>query len=302
MSFTQVYNDVAVSLPHDKATSVNRKDLAILSIRASKVLEHYNTALGCSSAIIDKTGAFISGQDDAQMVQVCALCRKHFFKYLSTHEDSEHSCEKMHKDAASEARGINGSYVYVCSTGLVYWVSPLYRNGRYAGSLIAGRAEGVSGSTIQDLVQNIQNGSMSMQDVSKIISTSLEKTHEEVQTMAQMLFLCAEAISEKPTDNYTHHLEKNELRLEHPMEKERLLLAALRRGDKQTSSRSLRNLWGIFLPQFPAIWNERVYGQLNWLCFFHARQFQAAPVSMYFWKITTVIYGAYWKQKHRKSW
>jgi len=279
MRFIEVDNNSKISSGNTKAKSVNQKDMEVLGIKASQILLHYSAALGCPVSIIDKDGVFLSSQDETQMAKLCAVCKEHFQKNLAPHKDYGHCCEIMHKEAGSEARCINGSYIYVCNAGLVYWVSPLYRNGRYIGALIAGQVTAASKGNAKSLLKNIPASELSQGEITKLVYAIPDKTHEEIQMMAQMLFLYAKAISEKPRDRYTalsampdkiplqdegetstanvaavhpkpQH-DKHEVHLTHPMEKERMLLAALRRGDKQTSSKIIEELMGDILAAVP---------------------------------------------------
>jgi predicted transcriptional regulator len=59
----------------------------------------------------------------------------------------------MDCDALDKSRNANATYVYTCAAGFVFWTSPLFRNGRYAGALTAGQ---VLSCTHKEAVEKLQ--------------------------------------------------------------------------------------------------------------------------------------------------
>jgi len=218
-----------ISAHRDEANIINRREIMPLLAKARQVLGHYEKAMDCFTAVLDKSGKAVEIQKQ--------LCPCDF-------------CGETHQAALAESRQAGGVHIYVCEEGFVYWTSPLYRNGRYAGALIAGQVR------------------------------LSEKKHEEILVMAEMLRLCAEEISdekESPGDinrsksglktwqngiskkpsgqlkivsktNRTHYKEAN---FEYPLEKERVLLAAFRRGDNETGGKILKELMNCILTAMP---------------------------------------------------
>ncbi|AEF82055.1 helix-turn-helix domain-containing protein [Leadbettera azotonutricia] len=171
---------------------ISRRDIKPLLIKAQKTAEFYAKASGCTAAVVDSSGHALSHPE-----------------YFNT---------EIHRKALERSHCAGSSYVYACEKGFVYWTSPIYTAGRYAGAIIAGHVRG--------------------------------KNPDEVKSLARILLLAAERISDPSRDSMTaiDRLAKKK----HPeailhgysLDRERLLLAALRRGDNEKSRKMLNSLLG----------------------------------------------------------
>ena len=148
--------------------------------------------------------------------------------------------ERLHHDAILSSQRTEKALIYNCPLGNTYWTSPLFRKGCYTGSLVAGK-----------------------------IPPNAEKNPEKIRAMAHLLELCAAEISGKEEipgamlrciirrENYQEKNNKvkkikepfsapektvprHYINTDYLMEKERLLLAAFRRGDIKTGKKILK--------------------------------------------------------------
>jgi AraC-like DNA-binding protein/ligand-binding sensor protein len=178
------------------ADIISRRDIKPLLAKAQKAAEFYAHASGCTAAVIDNSGHALSHT-----------------KYFNT---------EIHHDALEKSHCAGSSCVYTCEKGYVYWTSPIYVAGRYAGAIIAGHVRG--------------------------------KEPDEIKSLAYMLLLTTERVSDPSRDSMTviDKLAKKEVGKavlrghprdgSYPLDRERLLLAALRRGDNEKGRKILNEL------------------------------------------------------------
>ncbi|MDR0879007.1 MAG: helix-turn-helix domain-containing protein [Treponema sp.] len=157
--------------------------------------------------------------------------------YLPIQNDSPKPCNEMHVNAIRQAVEKGGSYVYTCEEGRMCWASPVYHDGVFIGAAI--------GSSPGD--------------------------EERIKALAEIMFLCIESIS-ADSENYYETMRRraeqqadlsariNELQSRYsntdqapgyPLDKERMLLSSLRRGDAETAQRILNELLAVLLYSYP---------------------------------------------------
>ena len=203
------------TLSADSVIKTRRKSPVIRSdlpnLKASQILACYSEATGVPAFLLDQAGNNESGKQ-----------------------------EKLHFDALLKSQHPGEALIYNCPLGNTYWTSPLFRKGRYTGALVAGK-----------------------------IPPNAEKNPEKIRAMARLLELCAADISGKEEipgamlrciirrENYhgknnrvqkikesisTHEKAPSEqfINMDYLVEKERLLLAAFRRGDIKTGKKILK--------------------------------------------------------------
>jgi len=206
---------------------IQRRDIDPLILKAEKLVKHYEIAAGCAAKVIIP--------HSINMDSVCSLCN------LNVPAKSLKYCSQLHSEAIAKARILGGSYIYLCGKGLVFWTSPFYSGDRFAGALLSG-----------GLKKTEQNG-------------------ERIKSLAQLMLMCAEQISgrsfnqknaitlykaEKTSkSDYEEYSQESEAKEKQnanteanmdsdicSLDYERMLLACLRRGDKEEGQKILVNL------------------------------------------------------------
>jgi AraC-like DNA-binding protein len=194
---------------------IQRRELDPLLIKANRIVKHYEKASNCR--------AFVMRPESIDHKLICSHCNE------KTCAGFKEKCAYLHTEAVNKARQSGGSYVYLCLKKLVFWTSPFYSGERLAGALFSGGIEG-SG-----------------------------KNNDKVQALAQIMLLCANHLSRANpiqkniisinTDNtevpLTTQEKQNIEKYACQLDTERMLLACLRRGDKEEGQKILNKLLNI---------------------------------------------------------
>ena len=248
----------------NKASIIKRRELEPMLAKTRQILAHYQEAMGCSSLVLDTEGSCIMKSAFREQMRFCRTCRKC---------PGSHPCKETHYKAQMESRNRDETYIYTCAAGFIYWTSPLYWNGRYAGALTAGQVilPGRKKITGQFLHPRKEGGDSGIGG--NILADLPEKGQEEIQAMASLLGICAKEASEtgdEPGDLFHRAAWQNtDQRLsirqdkahdkeklpsggdsgknapekpEYSFEKERLILAAFKRGDIDTGDSIINDL------------------------------------------------------------
>jgi AraC-like DNA-binding protein/ligand-binding sensor protein len=175
-------------------------------------------------------------------------------------------CNNLHKNSIKEAIKKGGSHIYQCGMGLVFWTSPIYTEGSFSGAI---RGSGFLPEEKKkvDFLLNANNthivSNEKTTDETKDRINSLPKADDEkVQSLAEMMQICAESLS-TGSEDYHEILRRRseqqeaikkiiaELEKTYPentekpgysLEKEKILLSILRKGDPAETRKQLNEL------------------------------------------------------------
>jgi len=174
-------------------------------------------------------------------------------------------CREAHINAMREAGRCGKPCLYQCELGLLFWVSPIFSEGKFSGAL---RGSGyVSDSVGNSTFAQKCNGAISAEEFTRRVAALPSGDTEKIQSLAEMLQLCAESLS-TGRENY-HELLRlrseqqasltaliEELKVKYPqgssipgypLDTERQLIAALYRGDKKETERLLNELLAMLI-------------------------------------------------------
>ncbi|MDR0688959.1 MAG: PocR ligand-binding domain-containing protein [Spirochaetaceae bacterium] len=233
---------------------INRREIEPLLLKAHRMLKSYEQAMDCNVSILDKTGRPIEQSD----CPFCCFCKKHYQPSPNQEETEEYPCLILHANAVSEAQRMGGSYIYVCDMGFVFWTSPLYSNGRFAGSLIAGKVLSIEKQQGTEKIYDFFKGKVEEKKILEDLKNIPIRTFEEIKALAQILLICAEQIS-RASEEYMESIKykpeqnspppavqppqgKKSIPSGYSLDRERQLLAALRRGDNEVGKKILNQL------------------------------------------------------------
>ncbi|GHV88424.1 hypothetical protein AGMMS50267_07840 [Spirochaetia bacterium] len=232
---------------------IRRREIEPLLLKAYAVVKSYEKATGTVVAVLDRNHHPIGEAGRTKTFNFCTKCRR------AEHNAAlqrPYPCTGMHIAGIAESRQTGGLYIYMCEFGFVFWTSPLFSNGRSLGALIAGGVLGIDRQKAAAKLCAKYGTAMSLEDAEKLLAEIPEKTSGEIKALARALLLCAEQVF-RDTEEYTDtmmrmaeqescpsnhlHLIKDQYSC-YPIDKERILLAALRRGDREAGKRILNDL------------------------------------------------------------
>jgi AraC-like DNA-binding protein/ligand-binding sensor protein len=236
---------------------INRRDIEPFLDKAVDTLKTYEHAMGCMVAVLDQTGHAVEASDYKKTIFFCSLCKRFYHDPEKQWAADEYPCSGMHKRGVDEARTIDAPYIYMCKMGFVFWACPVYSGGRFAGSLIAGRVLGIDRKKACENISELCRGILSREKIQGYLSEIPERTYDEIKAQAHLLNICAKKLSEGSIDStdvikqsfekkdraHIHITGKNGTEEQgHSLEKERLFLASLRRGDNKTGLKILNEI------------------------------------------------------------
>jgi len=232
--------------------------------REQKVVSLYTQATGSNVQIFDhnfrplETGGDSAGRMPGIEQNVCLYCT------CANRSNGAH-CREEHVNAMRESGRCGKPCIYQCKLGLFFWVSPIFREGKFSGAL---RGSGyISDSVDSSTFAEKCNGTIPAEEFTRRVAALPSGDTEKIQSLAEMLQLCAESLS---TGSENHH-EQLRIRSEqqaslsalieelktkypqgagipgYPLDKERQLIASLQRGDKKEAEKLLNELLAMLI-------------------------------------------------------
>jgi len=227
------------------------------------------------SAYMQATGSNVQLFDYNSMpVELEGSCsiEQHICRYCTSASCGRNSCREMHANKIRESSRSGKSLVYQCDLGLMFWISPIYNEGRFSGALRgSGFLSPDAGNSFQEKYdkkhEDSNNDKISPEEFERRVLAFPLIDDEKTDSLSEMLLLCAETIS-TGSENYHEMLS---LRFEqqaslsaliediktkypkgsgypvYPLEKERQLVALLRKGNKQEAERLLDELLSVIV-------------------------------------------------------
>jgi len=231
--------------------------------KAKKVMLDYSQATGCSVCIYDSNYMqyFPESAEDSQCCpekNICPCC---------ANVRSLQSCSETHINAIKESEKKGSYYIYECKAGLVFWTSSIYTDGRFFAAVRGSGFLQTDRKTV-DIFLNANdnfvmcNSENSKEELKKRIKSYPEADKEKIQHMAEMMQLCAEALN-PGSEDYHEIIRRRKEQQEtiakiiedlkkqygestkkpgYPLEKEKNLMAAIRKGDSAEAKKTLNEL------------------------------------------------------------
>ncbi|MDR1863118.1 MAG: helix-turn-helix domain-containing protein [Treponema sp.] len=176
-------------------------------------------------------------------------------------------CNMFHINAVKESQLFGGSYIYMCALGFMFWTSPLYLNERFVGALLGSGFLAIDSEETAEALSGMSGGEVPAAEFKKHLSRFPRSDSERIKSLAELLMICAENLSVGER-NYHEILKRRaeqqsslsaEIRAlkakyppgteypGYPLDKERMLLTALRQGDHKTARQFLNEILANFL-------------------------------------------------------
>jgi AraC-like DNA-binding protein/ligand-binding sensor protein len=278
---------------------IQRRDIAPLLFKAREILKFYEDALETEISIISKDnnkGDYSSPVSGIQKsFHYCGFCWGCEQQPAPDRKAGEYPCYNLHYNGINESRQKRGSYIYICKMSFAFVACPFYSGNCYAGTVIAGPMLAIKRSQGIDNFFSLFGGALSKERLAEGLSRIPEKTHEEIEALAQLLLLCASEISGLRDDNVPWDLKKSGVngngkkresspsssrRDEHSgysLDKERMLLANLRRGDNEAGRRILQELLDMMLRENPGNFEYIQFRAVELVVLLSRAAFSAGP-------------------------
>jgi AraC-like DNA-binding protein/ligand-binding sensor protein len=249
---------------------IHRRELDPLLARALEVLKSYETATGCPVSVLGPNFHPIEESKHPKAMLFCTLCKRYYQDPNKKWAEGEYPCTGMHLKAIEESQRRGGSYIYTCKIGFIFWTSPIYSGQRFAGALMSSGIIAIHHAKAVENVYQLCRGAVSKKEVETYLENIPQKTYDGVKALAQMMLHCAELLSsggEETLESIKRRAgpeapQETSLRLfkevrepdtnqGYPLDKERMLLASLRRGDNEAARKILGELLGIIFTTSP---------------------------------------------------
>jgi AraC-like DNA-binding protein/ligand-binding sensor protein len=236
---------------------INRREIEPLLLKAYRVVKSYEKATDCTVSVLDQAGYPIK---DAKPI-FCNFCKENYHTTHAAGDTEDSPCHSLHINGVAESQRMGGSYIYVCDMGFAFWTSPVYSTGRFAGAIIAGKVLSVDRQQGVEKIYSLLQGKVEKEKILDSLKDVPIRTVEEIKALAQILLVCSEQVSKNAEDyietikrrdeqnsrppvqaNGTNQRSKKNFFPGYSLDKERQLLAALRRGDNETGKKILNQL------------------------------------------------------------
>ena len=237
--------------------------------KAEKIMMDYNQATGSCICIYDSAyNPLFPGNcctECSPEKKICPFCTK--FRQEGENSQETFPCHDMHINAIKEAHKKGGAHIYQCGMGLLFWTSPIYTNGSFSGA-IRGSGFFTEKQKTVDIFSNADNtlvmcnNEITQEEFKERVNSYPQADDEKIQSLAEMMQICAESLS-SGSEDYHEILRRRseqqetigkiieELKKKYPenaqkpgysLEKEKILISTLRRGDPVETKSQLNEL------------------------------------------------------------
>jgi AraC-like DNA-binding protein/ligand-binding sensor protein len=174
-------------------------------------------------------------------------------------------CNDMHINAMKEAFRHSGSYSYMCDLGFAFWTSPVYSDGRFIGALLGTGYRASDEKEAGELFRRYSSGTISKEEFNEKLKDFPRADEEKIGALAELLHICAESLSAGKEDLHETLRRRAEQQADlavrikklknrrpsfipaYPIDTERKLLEATRRGENETVKKFLNDILAVVL-------------------------------------------------------
>ncbi|QQO09580.1 helix-turn-helix domain-containing protein [Breznakiella homolactica] len=228
---------------------------------ALMIVDMYRKSTGVGCCVLGPDGHIVGDDKKGLQKVFCNHCRHYYADNQKLLEQDEYPCVKLHQYAIEEAQNFGGVYIYRCNRGFMYWICRLVYRGRFMGAFSSGHVLSVSRIAAIESVQRMSSGTISFEKAEEMLQDIPDVSTDRIQALAKMLLINSKILI-KENDGYealkrstehqfktdrfadipeSEHPSKQDLPA-YPWEKEKNLIAALRRGDTSMGKHILNEL------------------------------------------------------------
>jgi len=254
-------------------TETNQKKDKELLRKVEKVILDYNQATGCNTCFYDREikQHVPDGLECSPDRVICPYC--------TMYRSGQEPCKEIHLNAIEEANRKGSFHIYQCRLGFCFWTSPIYTEGCFSGAIRGGGFFTEMQKAV-DIFSNANdtfvmcNNEITKEEIKDRVSSSPGADEEKIQSLAEMMQLCAESLSSGNEDYHEIIKRKAEqqeaigriiedLKIQYgdapgksdkcsyPLEKEKNLMSSLRKGDAAEAKKTLNELLATVLYSNP---------------------------------------------------
>jgi YesN/AraC family two-component response regulator len=227
----------------------------------NEVLSAYMRTTGSNVQIFDCNSQPCELEGSVSIEQ--NICR-----YCKGFSCGSNNCRELHTGKIREASRNGKALVYRCPLGLMFWISPIYDEGKFSGVLRgSGFLNSGSGVSFLDKYDDGYDKTIPPEEFERRILAFPSVDDEKINSLSEMLLLCAQAMS-TGSENYHEMLSLryeqqsslsaliDELKTRYPkgsgfpvypLEKERRLVTLLRKGNKHGAEKLLNELLSVIV-------------------------------------------------------
>ena len=250
-----------------KLNIIQRRELEPLILKAGRIAKHYEKASNCTCNV-SSAGSLSDSPDTASLTgksaesennfeTICTQCGEYDKDKNSPENlcDEKTSCALLHQEAVNKARKFGGSYIYICPKGIAFWTSPFYSGERFAGALLSGgvKSSEKNSDRVKSLAQMMllcANQISGMSFIQKnVVFMPLNSGKNEPDNKYKNFTIVNDNIqgishNEKNNMYFKNNVQNKQKSKKYlcPLDMERMLLASLRRGDKEEGQKILLEL------------------------------------------------------------
>jgi len=237
--------------------------------KCEKMMLDYNQATGSCTCVYDEAYKpqfpGLCGAECGPEAKICPYCVKSGLEAFP--------CHNTHINAVKEADRKGGSHIYQCNLGLLFWTSPIYTEGAFSGAIRGSGFLPEDNEKAVDFLLNANdtfvmcNNEIPKEEFKERVDSLPRADGEKVQSLAEMMQLCAESLSTGSEDQHEINRRRaqqqeaiakiiEELKSQndenakkggYPLEKEKALMSALRKGDVPEAKKTLNELLAIMI-------------------------------------------------------
>jgi AraC-like DNA-binding protein/ligand-binding sensor protein len=235
-------------------------------LKAHDLLSDYSRATGAMTCVHDHTFLPIPEMFEDINIEsnICLFCTKYRSQAAvkKLHDLAANPCNDMHINGIREARYFGGTRIYMCEMGFMFWTSPLYTEGRFIGALTGSGFLGVDPEETAAEMHRISGGVIPLEEIKKQLAPFSRCEPGRLKALSELLLICAEHLSPDASGCHGALKRRAEQQLDlsgeilklkekypegaegpvYPLDKERMLLTALRRGDAGEGKKILNEL------------------------------------------------------------
>ena len=239
---------------------------SLVLLRAHALMTVYSRATGAHINILDHNYMPIPEllEETFDEKNICLFCikyREHID--VKTYKDlTANPCREMHINAIKEAHRFGGSYTYVCPLGFMFWTSPIYIDGQFAGALMGSGFLGTDSEESYTRMHSMCKGAVKETELKRLLGYFKRGEPHRIKAMAELMLICAQFLSvgsegchatmkrraEQQADlsakieDLKNQYPPGSPRPEYPLDKERILLEVLHKGDAEAGRQILNEI------------------------------------------------------------